>query len=128
MGTKWVQIGPISMILGPECVFFHKDSESDLKMARFRPKKPKNKQNKFQNVFAHFGAFLAGTDPFGGQIRNPREKLHNPVQKSSKSELSGPISCPFFARVNLFQFGLLNWWGQILPPGWIGGEGRGEEV
>ena len=37
---------------------------------------------------------------FGGQIRNPHKKLHNPGQKSSKPEHSEPISCPFSARVN----------------------------
>ena len=37
----------------------------------------------------------------GGQIRIPRKKLHNLHQKSSKSELSGPISCQLSARGSL---------------------------
>ena len=35
---------------------------------------------------------------FGGQIRIPRKKLHSPDQKSSLSELYGPISCQLSAR------------------------------
>ena len=46
-------------------------------------------------VFGFFGVFFGPLGPFGGRIRNPRRKLHNPVQKSSKSELFGPISWPF---------------------------------
>ena len=45
--------------------------------------------------WCHFLIFFGTLEPFGGQIRNPREKLHNPDQKSSKLELSGPISWPF---------------------------------
>ena len=40
-------------------------------------------------------AFFSPFGPFGGQIRNPREKLRILDPKSSKSELSGPISWPF---------------------------------
>ena len=50
----------------------------------------------FENVFAHFWVFSAGTDPFRGQIRNPHEKLHILDPKSLKSELSGPMSWPLF--------------------------------
>ena len=70
MGTKWVQIAPISMIFGQDCVVFHEDSESGLQMG-----------------------------PKGRKAANNSKKLHNPIQKSSKSELSGPISCQFVARV-----------------------------
>ena len=41
MATKWVQIAPISMIWGPDCVVFHKDSESGLKMGRLWQKSRK---------------------------------------------------------------------------------------
>ena len=42
MGTKWVQIAPISMILGPECAVFCEDSESGLQMAPKGQKRPEN--------------------------------------------------------------------------------------
>ena len=43
--TEWVQIAPIPMIFGEDCVIFHEDSESGLQMA---PKGCKNaKNNKF---------------------------------------------------------------------------------
>ena len=56
--------------------------------------------------------------PFGGQIRNPHEKLHNPIRNSSKSELSGPISCRGSERVGNCE-GLLQSQRELL----LGGAG-----
>ena len=35
MVTKWVQRAPISIIVGPDCVIVHEDSESGVRMGRF---------------------------------------------------------------------------------------------
>ena len=45
MATKWVQIAPISMIFGQECVVFYEDSESGVRMPNKGAKRAQNGQN-----------------------------------------------------------------------------------